>query len=218
MADVFTSARLASLQGLDPKTLRLFIKILERDEDRKAKFLRDNNRALNAARVLAERTNTDTAQIWYREYMKAYGPSAQIKRAEERAAKYTREVGKLKTSRTKLMREREALGDLGKTEQEALGSAQLVADPQEWVVDNFGAGGLLGEKEGTSKFVGDKSPGMYRALQVASGQSEDYFSDMFGDMDVDVDELYELYRKQPDKYDDRIAEIAAAANDRYGEN
>jgi hypothetical protein len=216
MADVFTSARLELLEDADPKTLKVFYEALKYQQGRKDRLVRDNNKALNAARMLAERTNTATARDIYKQYLAAYGLPAQIKRAEARATKYAREVGKLKTGREKLKGEREALGKLGRTEQEALGSAQLVADPREWVVDNFGAGGLLGEKEGTSKFVGDKSPGMYRALQVASGQSEDYFSDMFDDMGVDVDELYELYRKQPDKYDDRIAEIAAEAYKAHG--
>jgi hypothetical protein len=216
MADEFTSARLELLEDADPKTLKVFYEALKYQQGRKDRLVRDNNKALNAARMLAERTNTATARDIYKQYLAAYGLPAQIKRAEARATKYAREVGKLKTSRTKLMREREALGKLGQTEEEALGSAPLVKNPQRWVVDNFGAGGVFGEKEGTSKFVGDKSPGMYKALQVASGQSEDYFSGMFDDMGVDVNELYKLYREAPDKYETRIAEIAAAAYEEHG--
>ena len=110
--DVFTSARLELLEDADPKTLKVFYEALKYQQGRKDRLVRDNNKALNAARMLAERTNTATARDIYKQYLAAYGLPAQIKRAEARATKYAREVGKLKTGREKLKGEREALGKL----------------------------------------------------------------------------------------------------------
>ena len=218
MAIDFAADRLDVLENADPKALKVFYDALKYDQSRADRLLRDNRKLENAARMLAERTNTKTARTFYREFSETYGMGAQIKRAEARAAQYAKEVGKLKTSRNKLMSEREQLGKLKQTEEELLESADLQKNPTKWFRDSFGINVTLGDKVAPSKFVGDKSPGMYRALQIASGQSDGYFADKFNDMGVDVDELYKLYRTNRDGYETRIEEIAEEANKRYSED
>lgn len=218
MAIDFAADRLDVLENADPKALKVFYDALKYDQSRADRLLRDNRKLENAARMLAERTNTATAREFYREFQKTYGMRAQIDRIEDRAAKYAKEVGKLETSRNKLLREREQLGKLTQTEEELLASAELQKNPMKWFRDSFGINPTLGEKKAPSKFVGDKSPGMYRALQIASGQSDGYFADKFNDMGVDVDELYKLYRTNRDGYETRIEEIAEEANKRYSED
>lgn len=124
--------------------------------------------------------------------------------------KYEQDVKNYEKQRDELVAARKKLGQLTPAEEKLLAAAEtgLQQNPSQWIAQMYG-GGIKGQ-EGVGAFSGTDSPGVYRAMELASG-GEGFFAEHFDELGLDPEELYRLYHTYPTGFDAAVDEALAGA-------
>ncbi len=211
-----TEAALRIVNRMPTPLARMYLQAMKSDFNARQRAMRDIQKQANLYRKMAVRHDLKIADRFLAEFLQYTSASSldALVRQEER--KYENELKAFEKRRDELAERYRKLSQVGKDEQRLL-SGTSGMEEEDWLRLAYGVT-RFGAKKSPTNFSDDNSPAAYRGLLLATGADDDFFQRVVDELEVDVDDLYEIFYNNPGAFDRELSRIVTRAQPIYAED